>query len=79
MGKNEIIALSLDELEQIPTWIPALTRGGYTFAQQTEPGRVTGWDVIVPNDQVVARAVVKLKGLTVFTWENGRWQPKRQL
>ena len=74
---NENIALSLDELEQIPAWVPALTRAGYTFEQQTEPGRVTGWDVIVPVDQDVAREVAKLKGLTVFTFQSGRWQPCR--
>ena len=73
---NENIALSLDELEQIPAWVPALTRAGYTFEQQTEPGRVTGWDVIVPVDQDVAREVAKLKGLTVFVRVGGAWRPK---
>ena len=73
---NENIALSLDELERIPAWVPALTRAGYNFEQQNEPGRVTGWDVIVPVDQNVARNVAKLKGLTLFVKAGGAWRPK---
>jgi hypothetical protein len=74
-----MIGFSMDEIEAVPAWIPALLRDGYEFHQESEPGKVTGWDVVIPVNQEVAATVAKLKGLTVFEQSGTSWRPTRKV